>query len=190
MIMKAIRTSVFLGAVLLGVAAVATVSAWTYEHTGINRTGIPNDEVVWRQNAFTYWRNHTASSVQLNYTSHRVKYISGDYDSVNFHAMRNKVTNSESHTYFSDTAAGIELSTGETWNDKWKYGGGTGDDQYITASKADDHVLVTMTSQYTSHYSLTQNIFFYNGDDGDPAICNTRSAGFFQWITGAGDNCP
>ena len=190
MIMKAIRTSAFIGAILLGIAAVATVNAWTSEHTGINRTGIPHDEVVWRQNAFVYYRNNTESSVQLNYTSHRVKYISGDYDSVTFLSMNNKVTNADSQTYFNDQVRGVNLSTGQTWNDKWKYGGGTGNNQYITASKADDYVLVTTTSQYTSPYSLTQNIFFYNDDDGDPAICRSRSAGFFQWVTGATDNCP
>ena len=111
MIMKVIRASVFLAAVLLGIAAVATVSAWASAFTGTHSTGIPNDEVVWSQKAYAYWRNHTESSVELNYTSHKVEYISGDYDSVNFHAMRNKVTNANSQTYFSDIVSGVELST-------------------------------------------------------------------------------
>ena len=50
MIMRAVRTSVFLGAVLLGVVAATTVSAWTGEHTRVHQTAIPNDAVVWKQN--------------------------------------------------------------------------------------------------------------------------------------------
>lgn len=188
MIIRAIRTSVFLGAVLLGIAAVATVSAWNSQHTGINRTGTPQDAVVWRQNAHVYWRNHTESSVQLNYTSHRVKYLYGDEDSVHFFGMFNHVTNADSETYFNDTTSGIELATGETWNDKWKYGGGTGNNQYITVSKADDHALVTIRSILSSPHSLTQDMFFYNDDD--PAICREISRGIGQWVTGVTGNCP
>ena len=189
MIMRAIRTSVFLGAVLLGVVAATTVSAWTGEHTRVHQTAIPNDAVVWKQNAWVYWRNHTESSVELNYTSHRVRYVSGDGDSASFTA-RNEVINSDSQRYFLDYTGSFELDIGEQWRDTWRYGGGTGNNQYITVSKADDSAKAIMTSRYSSPFSLTQEIWFYNDDDDSPEICMDRSSGALQTTTGPASDCP
>ena len=190
MIMKAIRVSVFISAILLGVAAVATVSAWSGKYTGLHETAIPNDAVVWDQRAWVYWRNHSVPSVELNYTSQRVRYVSGNGNSATFTAY-NKVMNTNSQVYYDERASQFELSTGESWRRKWGYGGGTGNNQYITVSKADDSAKVITTSRYSSPYSLTQEIWFYTDDDDDPAICMDRSAGGpGQSITGPASDCP
>ena len=189
MIMKAIRTSVFIAAILLGVAATATVSAWSGKYTGLRETAIPNDAAVWDQRAWVYWRNHNESSVELNYTSQRIRYISGTASSAYFTAY-NKVMNSKSKVYYDERASLFELSTGESWRRRWAYGGGTGINRYITASKANDSATVITKSRYSSPHSLTQEIWFYNDDDGDPTICMDRSSGAFQTTTGPASDCP
>ncbi|MCY4654348.1 MAG: hypothetical protein OXC95_14435 [Dehalococcoidia bacterium] len=190
MIMKAIRTSVFIGAILLGVAASATVSAWSVEYTGRHETAIlPDNIAIWDQRAWVFWRNHTESSVQLNWTSHRMKYVSGYNDSASFTA-HNRVINTKSQEYFDDDVGAFELDIGESWYDLWEYGGGTSNNQYITVSKANDSAKAIMTTRFSSPNSLTQEIWFINDDDDDPAICMERSTGGFQTITGPATDCP
>ena len=189
MIMKVIRASVFLGAILLGMAAVATVSAWSDKYTGLHETAIPHDEVVWDQRAWVYWRNHTESSVELNYTSQRVRYVSGDSGSATFTA-HHEVMDSYSHVYVKDDASQFKLSTGKTWRHKWKYGGGTEDDQYITVLKANGSAAASMQSKLDEFFRLTQEIWFYNDDDGEPAICMIRHPYVLQTITGPPSDCP
>ena len=189
MIMRAIRTSVFIGAILLGVAATATVSAWSGKYTGLHETAIPNDAVVWNQRAWVYSRNHAESSVQLNWTSHYVRYVSGDGDSATF-TPHNMIMNSNSHVYFDDSAREFELERGGAWHENWEYAGGRGNNQYITVSKADDSATVSMQSKDDEFYKLTQEIWFYNDDDGEPAICMHRYPNLFQTITGPPSDCP
>ena len=190
MIMKAIRTSVFIGAILLGVAAVATVSAWSGKYTGLHETAVlPDDNVVWDQRAWVYWRNHTESSVQLNWTSHRVRYVSGDADSATFTA-HHEVEDSNSHVYVDEDASEFELEYGEAWHENWEYGGGRGNNQYITVSKANGSAWASMQSKDSDFHRLTQEIWFYNDDDDEPAICMDRYPYVGQTITGPPSDCP
>ena len=189
MIMKAIRASVFISAILLGVAATATVSAWSGKYTGLHETAIPNDAVVWDQRAWVYWRNHTESSVQLNWTSHRLRYVSGEGNAATFTA-HNIVMDNYSHEYVNDNASEFELEYGEAWHENWEYGGGRGNNQYIAVQKASGSAVVIMESRYSDPFRLFQKIWFYNDDDDEPAICMERHPYILQSITGPPSDCP
>lgn len=190
MIMKAIRTAVFIGAILLGVAATATVSAWSGKYTGLHETAVqPDDTMVWDQRAWVYWRNHTDTSVQLNWTSHRVRYISGDPDSLTF-TGHHIVADGEDNKYVDENASSFELEYGEAWHENWEYGGGRGNNQYITVQKASGSVVAYMISKESEFHKLTQEIVFYNDDDGDPEICMRRYPATNQTITGRPATCP
>ena len=190
MIMKVIRTSVFIGAILLGIAATATVSAWSGKYTGIHETAVrPDDNVVWDQRAWVYWRNHTESSVELNWTSHRVRYISGTADSATFTA-HHIVADGNDNIYVDEDASEFELEYGEAWHENWEYGGGRSN-KYIIVQKISGSITAYMISKESEFHKLSQEISFYNDDDGDPAICMSRFYPFLlQTIKGPDSDCP